>query len=161
MNLKPQQTATMKKIIMIMAAAALLTGCNGNKNGNATSAATGSTAVADSSATTTGAADSSVYGGMVPAADCEGIRYRIAVDSSKKNFTMKEDYMETATKVKETFYEKGTVAPYEKAGKKALKLTTKGNDSYYLLTVNDSTLRMVNEDLEAGTAGNYDLKLAK
>ena len=98
---------------------------------------------------------------MVPAADCEGIRYRIAMDAAKKNFSMKEDYMETEKKVKDTFYETGKIAPYEKAGKKALKFTTTGNDSYYFLTVDGNTLRLVNEDLEEGVAGNYDLKLAK
>lgn len=148
---------------MILAATALLASCNNNKNGNATSPANDSTAVADSSGadTTAAATDSLVYEGMVPAADCEGIRYRIAMDAAKKNFSMKEDYMETEKKVKETFYETGKIAPYEKAGKKALKFTTTGNDSYYFLTVDGNTLRLVNEDLEEGVAGNYDLKLAK
>ena len=141
----------MKKILMILAATALLASCNNNKNGNATPPANDSTAVADSSGadTTAAATDSLVYEGMVPAADCEGIRYRIAMDAAKKNFSMKEDYMETEKKVKETFY------------KKALKFTTTGNDSYYFLAVDGNTLRLVNEDLEEGVAGNYDLKLAK
>ena len=153
----------MKKILMILAATALLASCNNNKNGNATSPANDSTAVADSSGadTTAAATDSLVYEGMVPAADCEGIRYRIAMDAAKKNFSMKEDYMETEKKVKDTFYETGKIAPYEKAGKKALKFTTTGNDSYYFLAVDGNTLRLVNEDLEEGVAGNYDLKLAK
>ena len=153
----------MKKILMILAATALLASCNNNKNGNATPPANDSTAVADSSGadTTAAATDSLVYEGMVPAADCEGIRYRVAMDAAKKNFSMKEDYMETEKKVKETFYETGKIAPYEKAGKKALKFTTTGNDSYYFLAVDGNTLRLVNEDLEEGVAGNYDLKLAK
>ena len=148
---------------MILAATALLASCNNNKNGNATPPANDSTAVADSSDadTTAAATDSLVDEGMVPAADCEGIRYRVAMDAAKKNFSMKEDYMETEKKVKETFYEAGKIAPYEKAGKKALKFTTTGNDSYYFLAVDGNTLRLVNEDLEEGVAGNYDLKLAK
>lgn len=153
----------MKKILMILAVAALFASCNSNKNGNANAVANDSTVVNDSNATgsTKAATDSLVYEGMVPAADCEGIRYRIAMDAAKKNFSMKEDYMETEKKVKETFYETGKIAPYEKAGKKALKFTTTGNDSYYFLTVDGNTLRLVNEDLEEGVAGNYDLKLAK
>ena len=148
---------------MILAVAALFASCNSNKNGNAHAVANHSTAVNDSNATgsTKAAGDSLVYEGMVPAADCEGIRYRIAMDAAKKNFSMKEDYMETEKKVKETFYETGKIAPYEKAGNKALKFTTTGNDSYYFLTVDGNTLRLVNEDLEEGVAGNYDLKLAK
>ena len=110
---------------MILAATALLASCNNNKNGNANAVANDSTAVNDSNATgsTKAAGDSLVYEGMVPAADCEGIRYRVAMDAAKKNFSMKEDYMETEKKVKETFYETGKIAPYEKAGKKALKFT--------------------------------------
>ena len=74
---------------MILAATALLASCNNNKNGNATPPANDSTAVADSSGadTTAAATDSLVYEGMVPAADCEGIRYRIAMDAAKKNFS--------------------------------------------------------------------------
>ena len=138
---------------MILAVAALFASCNSNKNGNANAVANDSTAVNDSNATgsTKAAGDSLVYEGMVPA----------AMDAAKKNFSMKEDYMETEKKVKETFYETGKIAPYEKAGKKALKFTTTGNDSYYFLTVDGNTLRLVNEDLEEGVAGNYDLKLAK
>ena len=34
-------------------------------------------------------------------------------------------------------------------------------DSYYFLAVDGNTLRLVNEDLEEGVAGNYDLKLSK
>lgn len=153
----------MKKILMILAVAALFASCNSNKNGNANAVANDTTAVNDSNASDSAkaAGDSLVYEGMVPAADCAGIRYRVAMDAAKKNFSMKEEYMETDTKVKETMFEDGSIAPYEKAGKKALKLTTKGNDSYYLMTVDDNTLRMVNEDLEEGVAGNYDLKLAK
>ena len=128
----------MKKILMILAA--LLASCNNNKNGNANAVANDSTAVNDSNATgsTKAAGDSLVYEGMVPAADCEGIRYRVAMDAAKKNFSMKEDYMETEKKVKETFYETGKIAP-----------------------VDGNTLRLVNEDLEEGVAGNYDLKLSK
>jgi hypothetical protein len=151
----------MKKTFILMAAAvAMLAACNGNKNAK-TAAAQDSTATAsDTNDTTTQAgSDSLVYEGMTPAADCEGIRYRIAMDAQKKNFTAKEDYMETETQVKNTFYEKGTIAPYTKNGKKGLKFSTGKDDALYFVTVGDSTLRMVNAELEEAVSGNYDLKL--
>lgn len=147
----------MKRILFLLAVTAMFAACNGNKNAK-TAPAQDSTAT-DSTDTSTQNGDSLVYEGMTPAADCEGIRYRIAMDAQKKNFTAKEDYMETETQVKNTFYEKGTIAPYEKNGKKGLKFSTGKDDALYFVTVGDSTLRMVNDELEEAVSGNYDLKL--
>lgn len=147
----------MKRILFLLAVTALFAACNGNKNAK-TASAQDSTAI-DSTDTSAQNGDSLVYEGMTPAADCEGIRYRIAMDAQKKNFTAKEDYMETETQVKNTFYEKGTIAPYEKNGKKGLKFSTGKDDALYFVTVGDSTLRMVNDELEEAVSGNYDLKL--
>lgn len=139
----------------------MMAGCGSKCCKTAGSTAADSTAAACDSSST--AADSLVYEGMVPAADCAGIRYRIAMDARKKNFTMKEDYMESDTKVKDSFNEKGTVEPYSKNGKEGIKLSTGNNGSeLYFISVGDSTLRMVNDDLEeSATASNYDLKLKK
>lgn len=147
----------MKRILFLLAVTAMFAACNGNKNAK-TASAQASTAT-DSTDTSAQNGDSLVYEGMTPAADCEGIRYRIAMDAQKKNFTAKEDYMETETQVKNTFYEKGTIAPYEKNGKKGLKFSTGKDDALYFVTVGDSTLRMVNDELEEAVSGNYDLKL--
>ena len=147
----------MKRILFLLAVTAMFAACNGNKNAK-TAPAQDSTAI-DSTDTSAQNGDSLVYEGMTPAADCEGIRYRIAMDAQKKNFTAKEDYMETETQVKNTFYEKGTIAPYEKNGKKGLKFSTGKDDALYFVTVGDSTLRMVNDELEEAVSGNYDLKL--
>lgn len=147
----------MKRILFLLAVTAMFAACNGNKNAK-TASAQDSTAT-DSTDTSAQNGDSLVYEGMTPAADCEGIRYRIAMDAQKKNFTAKEDYMETETQVKNTFYEKGTIAPYEKNGKKGLKFSTGKDDALYFVTVGDSTLRMVNDELEEAVSGNYDLKL--
>lgn len=149
----------MKRTFILLAAAAMLAACNGNKTAKTTSS---NDSTADSTVTDTtdqAGGDSLVYEGVTPAADCEGIRYRIAMDTQKKNFTAKEDYMETETQVKNTFYEKGTIAPYTKNGKKGLKFSTGKDDALYFLAVGDSTLRMVNDELEEGVSGNYDLKL--
>ena len=149
----------MKRTFILMAAAvAMLAACNGNKTAKTTSS---NDSTADSTVTDTmaqAAGDSLVYEGMTPAADCEGIRYRIAMDAQKKNFTAKEDYMESETEVKNTFYEKGTIAPYSKNGKKGLKFSTGKDDALYFVAVGDSTLRMVNDELEEAVSGNYDLK---
>lgn len=147
----------MKRILFLLAVTALFAACNENKNAK-TASAQDSTAI-DSTDTSAQNGDSLVYEGMTPAADCEGIRYRIAMDAQKKNFTAKEDYMETETQVKNTFYEKGTIAPYKKNGKKGLKFSTGKDDALYFVTVGDSTLRMVNDELEEAVSGNYDLKL--
>lgn len=149
----------MKKIVILLAASAMLAACNGNKNAKTAPTQDSTATVTDSTDTTAQKSDSLVYEGMTPAADCEGIRYRIAMDAQKKNFTAKEDYMETETQVKNTFYEKGTIAPYEKNGKKGLKFSTGKDDALYFVTVGDSTLRMVNDELEEAVSGNYDLKL--
>lgn len=149
----------MKRTFILLATAAMLAACNGNKTAKTTSS---NDSTADSTVTDTtdqAGGDSLVYEGVTPAADCEGIRYRIAMDTQKKNFTAKEDYMETETQVKNTFYEKGTIAPYTKNGKKGLKFSTGKDDALYFLAVGDSTLRMVNDELEEGVSGNYDLKL--
>lgn len=150
-----------KDVLLAIAVIAMMARC-GSKccKPAANTAADSSAAVCDSASVAT---DSLVYEGMVPAADCAGIRYRIAMDARKKNFTMKEDYMESDTKVKGSFNEKGTVEPYSKNGKKGIKLSTGNNGpELYFVSVGDSTLRMVNDDLEESvTASNYDLKLKK
>ncbi len=54
--------------------------------------------------------------------------------------------------------------PYSKNGKKGLKLSTGKNDvsELYFVSVGDSVLRMVNDELEeAASANSYDLKLMK
>lgn len=121
------------------ATVAMLTACNGNKSAKTAPVQDSTATTTDSTATTAQVAgDSLVYEGMTPAADCEGIRYRIAMDAQKKNFTAKEDYMETETEVKNTFYEKGTIAPYTKNGKKGLKFSTGKDDALYFVAVGDA-----------------------
>lgn len=158
----------MKKIVYCLAVALALVACNGKNTGKG--AAADSTAVAADSDSTAQKADSAAQGGdslvftgTLPAADCDGIRYHLALDQQKKNFTLKEDYMESADKVKDTFYEKGTVAEISKDGKKALKLDTgKKGDELYFLEKDATTLTLVSEDLEESvTEGNYNLKLEK
>ncbi len=151
----------MKNALLAIAVIAMMARCCGKSCKPMASTAADSTAVTND--TTKVANDSLVYEGTVPAADCAGIRYRIAMDAQKKAYSMKEDYMESDTKVKDSFNEKGTVEPYSKNGKKGLKLSTGKNGSeLYFVSVGDSVLRMVNDDLEeAASANSYDLKLRK
>lgn len=160
-------TTEMKKIVYCLAVALALVACNGKNTGKGAAADTTAVA-ADSDSTaqkadSVAAGDSLVFTGTLPAADCDGIRYHLALDQQKKHFTLKEDYMESADKVKDTFYEKGTVAEIAKDDKKALKLDTgtKG-DELYFLEKDANTLTLVSEDLEESvTGGNYNLKLEK
>ncbi len=149
----------MKRSLLFFAIVVVMAGCRGKNNKQEANTVADSTAIATYTAST--ANDSLVYEGTVPAADCAGIRYRIAMDARKKAFSMKEDYMESDTKVKDSFIERGTVEPYSKNGKKGLKLSTGRNGSeLYFVSVGDSVLRMVNNELEeAVTKLNYDLKL--
>lgn len=151
----------MKNALLVIAVIAMMARCGSKCCKPAAGTVADSTNVVTNSSSV--ATDSLVYEGMMPAADCAGIRYRIAMDARKKNFTMKEEYMESDTKVKDTFNEKGTVEPYSKNGKEGIKLGTGNNGSeLYFVSVGDSVLRMVNEDLEeAVTTNNYDLKLKK
>lgn len=149
----------MKRTFILLAVAAMLAACHGNKGAKTVPTQDTTVTTPDTTDTTAQSADSLVYEGLTPAADCEGIRYRIAMDTQKKNFTAKEDYMESETQVKNTFYEKGTIAPYSKNGKKGLKFSTGKDDALYFIAVGDSTLRMVNDELEEAVSGDYDLKL--
>ena len=154
----------MKKVLLMIAVCAAMVACNNGK----TTANAGS---ADSAATdsTTAMADTTVYEGMIPAADCAGIKYRIAMATDSTNgFPVTQSYMESDTKAKTT---ENFTGKYEIVNKK-------GNNSdevYYTFAlgkdykvnfklVNDSTLRFVNNEFkepEAVKGMSYDLKLKK
>ncbi len=162
LNKTYKMSSKMKNALLAIAVIAMMARCCGKSCKPMTSTAADSTAVANDTASV--ANDSLVYEGIVPAADCAGIRYCIALDARKEAFSMKEDYMESEAKVKDSFNEKGTVEPYSKNGKKGLKLSNGKNDGseLYFVSVGDSILRMVNDELEEATSANsYDLKLRK
>lgn len=149
----------MKKITFTMiACAALMASCNGNKT-NTTAAA------ADSAATDTAAVmtDSTVYEGMLPAADVEGIRYHVVLNGDS-TFALNEAYMETETKVDESENYSGKIQTISKDGSTYYKLAMGKNDALMLKVLNDSTLRVVGPDFREAVATkgmNYDLKLMK
>ena len=142
---------------MAFACAAIMASCNNGKTAT----------TAGSEDTTT--VDSVVYEGMVPAADCYGINYRLAMtQDSTMQFSLTESYMKSETEADTTFSYQGVAVADTKTmdGKENnyLKLPTAENDTTYFLVLNDSTLRMVNADLEEAVQAegmSYDLKLVK
>ncbi|MDE6717408.1 MAG: copper resistance protein NlpE [Muribaculaceae bacterium] len=122
-----------------------------------------------------------VYSGLLPAADCEGIRYTLKVDYEDDKNNMAGDYDLTeiyimadstsATGVKDgpSYKSEGDFTVVEKDGKKYLKLVKDAKDSnpgaasdLNFLVSSDSTLTMVNADLEEpATPLLYTLKIVK
>lgn len=146
----------MKKLTFaVIACAALMASCNGNKTNTAA-------ATADSAAADTTAADSMVYEGTLPAADCDGIRYRVALaNDTTMGFSLSETYL---TEKPETTNYNGVAEKIEKDGKTYYKLGEGKDANLFVKVVDDSTLRVVGQDLaeaEAVKGMNYDLKLAK
>ena len=115
------------------------------------------------------ATDSTVYEGLTPAADTYGIRYRLALTSdSTMSFNLAQSYMKSETEVEKSFNYSGQVISLTKtvngAENKYYRLPTEPNDTINFLVLNDSTLRMVNDQFEEPVSAqgmNYDLKLVK
>ena len=153
----------MKKIMFMVAACAAMVACNNGKttanNGGADSSAQDSTAAAG---------DSAVYEGLTPAADVAGIKYRVALAKDSSNgFSVSEAYMKSASEADTVYNYNGKYQVIEKdvKGKKNTYYQFelgKGNKTNFLV-VNDSTLRLVNDEFEEPTTNtkdmNYDLKL--
>ena len=150
----------MKKVLVLMAACATMVACQ-QKGKTEKSAEANDSAKVE-------ATDSMRYAGEDPAADGPGIRYEIALAADSTNgFSVKQTYLE-AEKGKDLVYNyTGKAEKIEKDVKGTKKVGFKfamGKDeTVYFLQANDSTLRMVDENLqETGIKGlNYDLKLVK
>lgn len=149
----------MKRFFIMMATCAMLASCHntgknasGNDEGNST----------ETGATVT---DTLTYEGIVPAADGPGIRYTLAMTKdSTKGFHLKATYIEAENGKDKTFEYEGKAENITQADgggtKNAIKLNLGENDAMYMLQVDDSTMRLVNKDLEESVTNlNYDLKL--
>lgn len=152
----------MKKIALFAAACAIFAACN--NNGKTASNANGQDSTADTTMTAT--ADSSVYMGMTPAADTYGIRYHLALANDSTNgFHLEQAYMKSENEVQQASHYTGVAEIIKsKDNKTYYSFKTDGNETIKFLVVNDSTLRMVNDQLEEPEAMegmNYDLKLQK
>ena len=148
----------MKKIMILAVACAALAACQPKAKPATNEAGTDTTAVA--------ATDTTHYEGVVPAADGPGIRYELALaNDSTDGFVLTETYLAAKDGKDETHTYNGkkevmkkTVNGKEQTAYK-FDLGKDGGVSYFLV-VDDSTLRMVNEELEEAATGadKYDLK---
>lgn len=123
-----------------------------------------------------------VYTGLVPAADGPGIRYTLKLDyeDDKTNkagdYDLVETYVEADSVMKNgyrddiSYRSEGDFNLMEKDGKKYIKLVKDAKDSnpqaasnLYFRVDSDSTLTMVNDQLEpaVGDSLNYTLRLVK
>lgn len=144
----------MKKLLFFSAAVLMLAAC-GNKGGNAQATANAADSVEQVN-------DSAVFAGLIPAADCYGIRYRLALAADdSRGFVMTESYMKDETSVDTVFSSQGVVADTTVNGNKYYLLNNSKNEATRFRVVSDSILRMVNDSFEESVAGgtDYDLKL--
>lgn len=124
-----------------------------------------------------------LYTGVLPAADSDGVRYSLKLEyDDDHNYTdgdydLLETYLEQDStsaigfKDGKSFKSEGDFTVMDKDGKKYLKLIQDAKDSakgsnagpLYFLVESDSTLVMVNSDLQVSENPglNYTLKLAK
>lgn len=120
-----------------------------------------------------------VYTGVVPAADCAGVRYTLALDFDDDNNYTDGDYKLVQTylvadstaslnyKDADSYKEKGDFTVAEKGGKKLIKLIPDprhgGGQPLYFLIDNDSTLTMTNAEMDAPVDAslNYTLRKVK
>lgn len=157
----------MKKTIFLSATAVALlslAACSGNKT------ASEQTSTDETSKNVT-------YTGILPAADTDGVRYALNLDYTNDNegsYKLDQTYLvadSTAAggyKDKDSFKTEGNFAIESKDAKKYIKLTetakadTTANVMYFLVD-SDSTMTMVNADLQVSVNPdmNYTLKLEK
>ena len=145
----------LRNVMLLFAASAAMIACQ--NNGKTAANAAGN----DSAATDTVAVDTFVYEGEIPGADASSVYTLKLANDSTDGFALhiqsskaqaNEDY--TGKKVVETKKADGKdVTVYKFA---------LGKDTTYFKVVNDSTLRMVNNQAEeAASKLSYDLKLKK
>ncbi|MGI6794533.1 copper resistance protein NlpE N-terminal domain-containing protein [Bacteroides sp. KG68] len=159
----------MKKVMMIAAVAAVLVSCQskGTRNNESSSMNKDVATVADNSV-----ASEVVFKGILPAADGPGIQYVLSVDNvtadEEGTYTLTTTYLEAEGPGKDnTFTSKGKKQVIRKdvnnEKKTAIKLTPDNGDApVYFVVVNDSTLRLVNEELEEAAGElNYDIVQVK
>ncbi|MBD5332535.1 MAG: copper resistance protein NlpE [Bacteroides sp.] len=113
-----------------------------------------------------------VYTGLLPAADCDGIQYLLKLDYSDSKDSIKGDYdlvqtylvTDSAANSVE-FKSEGDFVGFAKDGKQYLKLTEESQsaEETYFLVESDSTIVLVNAELEAPNAPglNYTLTVVK
>ncbi len=160
----------MKKT-MVLATAALamlsMVGCSGNKS-------------CKGEACTNKCDKDMVYTGVMPAADCDGIRYTLTLDydddARDGDYHLTETYLQadtlSATGYKDlaTYASEGDFTISKQGDKTYLKLvkdpkdsSAEASDNLYFVVDGDSTITMTNSHFEVSEMPgmNYTLKLAK
>lgn len=157
---KQKEHELMKKIFMVLLSCVAMVACKQPAKPVQDAATTASQE--------TELTDSLCFKGEVPAADGPGIKYELmmATDSTD-GFRLTETMLE-ADKGKdavERYTGKAEKMEKDKDGKKvtAYKLQLGKTETMFFKIVNDSTLRLVNNELEEAEKSslNYDLKLVK
>lgn len=109
-----------------------------------------------------------VYRGTLPAADGPGTRYELTLNGAGTNnedgYSLVVTYLEAKTGKDVTYTSRGKKQAVQQKGeggevRNAYKLMPdNGEAPLYFLEVNDTTLRLVNEDLQEAASGlKYDL----
>lgn len=122
-----------------------------------------------------------LYTGILPAADCDGVMYNLILDYDHEDndgdYTLVENYMQTDTasvagfKSVASYVSEGDFTIEKKDNKTVLKLVKDTKDSaqgsidtpLYFLVDSESSITLVNQDLEVSTTPgmNYTLTKAK
>lgn len=158
----------MKKVIMLLAVAAILASCQSAPNKKAEN--NSDSLVMEVKSTPSKTAE--IYQGTLPAADGPGINYVLAlnaiINGSDTVYTLDMTYLDAEGPGKnQTFTSKGKQERFaktvDKQTKRAIKLTPdNGEAPTFLIIVNDTTLRLVNENLEEMESNlNYDIVKVK
>ena len=146
----------LRNVMLLFAASAAMIACQ--NNGKTAANAAGN----DSAATDTVAVDTFVYEGEIPGADASSVYTQKLANDSTDVFAIHIQYSKAQAKP-EDYTGKKVVETKKVDGKDVTVYKfALGKDTTYFKVVNDSTLRMVNDQAEeAASKLSYDLKLKK
>lgn len=162
----------MKKIILMAGVALATLGLASCDNKTATNS--------DASAVTAQERNvDAVYTGVMPAADCDGVRYTLLLDYDKEDrdgdYTLVETYIQADTttvlgyKDLKSYVSEGDFTIEQKDAKNYIKLVKDAKDSsqgsvdttLYFLIDSDNAITMTNADLEVSTTPGMNYTLTK
>lgn len=161
----------MKKLLFVLAAAALIVSCQskGNKTEMIVESEQDSLYMVNDS--TLGDMQTYTYEGMLPAADAEGINYLLVIQSaamdSTGTYTLTTTYIGTNDGKDKTFTDRGRTMvkngiPNNPNAVVYELVSNDGDETVYFLAEGDSALTMVNKDYQkANSKLNYTLKRKK
>ena len=162
----------MKKLVWVwVAAATVMFSCQskGNKAEIVAESATDSLYMVNDS--TLGEMQTYVYEGILPAADCEGIKYLLTIQSQENsgngNYSLTTTYIGADKGKDQSFQSKGKRLtqrgiPSNKNATVYQLIPEDGSESIFFLAQGDSTLTLLSSDMELPESGlNYTIKKVK